>query len=144
MREQRKFMKMLYGVEGVKSRVAGNIHGRHGSEVCPVRASSQHDGLGTYKNFISTFSYLAKSALCNSSGLGELWEDREVSHPDERDKAKDKEEEMSGQGALRDEASELRKLGMADSSHLDYKSILKDRLLKNIWDAGDAQVTQAA
>lgn len=41
MREQRKCIKMLYQAEEVKQRVAGSIHGRHGSEVLPVRATSE-------------------------------------------------------------------------------------------------------
>lgn len=48
---------------------------------------------------------------------------------------------MSGHGVLGDEGSEPRKPGMGESSYLDYKSILKDRLMKDIWDARDPSDT---
>lgn len=48
---------------------------------------------------------------------------------------------MSEHGVLGDEASKPRKPGMGESSYLDYKSVLKDRLMKDIWDARDPSDT---
>lgn len=120
---------MLYQAEEVKPRVAGSIHGRHGSEVLPVRATSAEKSTTWWPQKLQrlhlNFLLFIKIGSSQQPSAGKTL-GRGRSHPDERDKAKDKEEEMSGQGVLRDEAGEPRKLLMGESSHSDSKSTLKD------------------
>lgn len=120
---------MLYQAEEVKPRVAGSIHGRHGSEVLPVRATSAEKSTTWWPQKLQrlhlNFLLFIKISSSQQPSAGKTL-GRRRSRLDERDKAKDKEEEMSGQGVLRDEAGEPRKLLMGESSHSDSKSTLKD------------------